>query len=105
VVAALAAIGASPVAPRGYGLRNLTADHWLPFATRSGLVDAPGPLRVGEVLLIALGHSQHHLVIAADSAAVIHAHAGLRRVVRQPFEPSWQVCAKWRASPPIALPR
>ena len=102
VVAALAAIGASPVAPRGYSLRNLTTDHWLPFAACSGLVDSPGPVQVGEVLLIALGHGQHHLVIAADGAAVIHAHAGLRRVVRQPFEPAWKVCAKWRASPPIA---
>lgn len=96
VFAALAAIGTSPVAPRGYGLRNMTADHWLPFAARSGLVGAPGPVRVGEVLLIALGHCQHHLVIAAEGAAVIHAHAGLRRVVRQPFEPAWRVGAKWR---------
>lgn len=99
VFAALAAAGAQPVAPHGYHLRNLSVDGWLPFADRSGLTAAPGSVRSGEVLLIALGHSQHHLVIMANHADVIHAHAGLRRVVRQPLEPNWRVCAKWAAAP------
>lgn len=97
VFAALAATGASPVAPQGYGLRNLSVDHWLHLASQSGLTPSPGPVRAGDVLLIALGACQHHLVIAAGPAFVIHAHAGLKRVVRQPFEPGWKVSAKWRA--------
>jgi len=98
VSAALAASGAQPVVPTGYGLRNLSIDQWLPLAGRSGLEPSSGPLRAGDVLLIALAHCQHHLVIAADAVSVIHAHAGLRRVVRQPLDPNWQVCAQWRAA-------
>lgn len=99
VHAALAAAGAQPVAPRGYGLRNLGIAQWLPLAQQSGLEPASGPRAPGDVLLIALVHCQHHLVIAADDANVIHAHAGLRRVVRQPFDPAWQICAHWRLAP------
>ncbi len=99
VVAALAATGASPHAPTGYGLRNLAVGQWLHFAARSGLAESSGPIRSGDVLLIALGHCQHHLAIAADETSVIHAHAGLRQVVRQPLEPAWQISAKWRAAP------
>lgn len=100
VFAALAASGSKPVAPRGYRMRNLSVDGWLQFAARSGLTPSPGPVRTGEVLLVALGHCQHHLMIMIGAAEVIHAHAGLRQVVRQPLEPTWRVCAKWRALPP-----
>lgn len=98
VAAALSAIGAQPTAPAGYGLRNLTVDHWLHHASASGLEPSPGPVRAGDVLLITLGACQHHLVIATDERTVIHAHAGLRRVVRQPLEHTWQIRAKWRAA-------
>lgn len=96
VSAALATSGARPAVPHGYGLRNTRINQWLPLAKRSGLVAAPGPMRAGEILLIALAHCQHHLVIAADHATVIHAHAGLRRVVLQPRDPAWHIQAKWR---------
>ena len=99
VAAAMAATGANPQTPIGYGLRNLAVGHWLHFAARSGLEVSPGPVRTGDVLLIALGHCQHHLAVAADESSVVHAHSGLRQVVRQPLEPAWQVCAKWRVVP------
>ena len=96
VVAALAATGARPVAPSGYSLRNLTVNQWLHFAEQSGLAPSSGPVCAGDVLLIALNHCQHHLAIAVNDTSVIHAHAGLRRVVCQPFEPTWRIFAKWR---------
>lgn len=96
VDAALAAAGARPVTPRGYGLRNVAVDGWLLFAAQSGLIAGPGPIRAGDVLLLALGYAQHHLVIALDAESVVHAHAGLRRVVQQPREPAWQIEAAWR---------
>jgi len=99
VSAALAASGVRPAVPTGYSLRNLDIAQWLPLAQQSGLVPAPGAICAGEVLLIALAHCQHHLVIAADAVTVIHAHAGLRRVVLQPLDPAWQVHAKWRFAP------
>lgn len=98
VAASLAAIGLSPKAPSGYGLRNVAVKNWLQFAAASDLLWSPGPIRKGDVVLIALGHGQHHLVITESCASVIHAHAGLRQVVRQPFEPRWRVLAKWRAA-------
>lgn len=99
VVAALKAIGAKPLAPTGYSLRNLSVDQWLHFAARSGLAPSPGPIRRDDVLLITLSHCQHHLAIAADATNVIHAHAGLRQVVHQPLESTWRISAKWRAAP------
>lgn len=94
--AALAAAGCEPVAPRGYALRNVAVDAWLPAAAQSGLIAASGPVRTGDILLLALGYAQHHLVIAVDGGSVVHAHAGLRRVVRQPRDPAWQIEAAWR---------
>jgi cell wall-associated NlpC family hydrolase len=99
VHAALAAAGAAPVAPQGYGLRNIAVDDWLPFAAQSGLVTARGPIRAGDILLLGLGYAQHHLVVAVDALSVVHAHAGLRRVVVQPREPAWQIDAAWRIAP------
>lgn len=96
VHAALAAAGCEPVPPRGYGLRNIAVDAWLPAAAQSGLVEACGPIRAGDILLLALGYAQHHLVVALDAGSVVHAHAGLRRVVRQPREPAWDIEAAWR---------
>jgi pyrimidine deaminase RibD-like protein len=72
----------------------------LPLAEQSGLVPAADTvLRRGDVVLITLPPCQHHLVIAADHQSVIHAHAGLRRVVRQPLDPVWRIAAQWRAAP------
>ena len=99
VSAALAATGARPIVPTGYTLRNLDVDHWLPMAGASGLVTACGPVRAGDILLVVLPHCQHHLMIAADAENAVHAHAGLRRVVRQPIDPDWQIRARWRAAP------
>lgn len=99
VGAALTATGARPIVPTGYGLRNLAVDHWLHFASRSGLVSSPGPVRAGDVMLIALSHCQYHLVIATSGVSVIHAHAGLRQVVQQPRERTWRVYTKWCVVP------
>ncbi|NCP13757.1 MAG: C40 family peptidase [Sphingomonadales bacterium] len=96
VSAVLQANGARPAPPSGYALRNLDIAQWLPSARESGLVLSIGPIRAGDVLLIALGHYQHHLAIAADPLCVVHAHAGLRRVVLQPRDPAWQIDVKWR---------
>lgn len=99
VSAALAHSGRQPVPPTGYGLRNVSIHQWLPFAATSGLMPTSDAIQTGDVLLIALGFAQHHLVIAVDPACIVHAHAGLRRVVVQPREPAWQVRTQWRIAP------
>lgn len=98
VVASLVAIGRRPVAPRGYGLRNLGVEQWLAFAERSGLEPATESVGGDEVLLAALGYGQHHLMITTDQHEVVHAHAGLRRVVRQRRDPASRISARWRLS-------
>lgn len=103
VAAALTEIGAQPVAPSGYALRNLGIDHWLHHAGQSGLLPAFGAIQDGDVLLIALGHCQHHLAIATAGSTVVHAHAGLRHVVHQPLQPEWRIIAKWRSSPAMKV--
>lgn len=100
VVVALERAGLLAVPPSGYALRNLEVTQWLPLAERSGLVPARGAACAGEVLLIVLPACQHHLVITADTANIVHAHAGLRRVVRQPLDPAWRIAARWRVQPP-----
>ncbi|GIX20065.1 hypothetical protein [Erythrobacter cryptus] len=103
VAAAITACGLAPITPRGYGLRNLEIGTWLACADRSGLIKACGPVCAGDVLLLGLGRGQHHLAIAAEAGSVIHAHAGLGRVVQQPFDPGWIICAQWRLAPPVEV--
>lgn len=100
VALALEATGARTVAPRGYALRNLGVETWLPFAGQAGLAPAQDEVRAGDILLITLGFAQHHLAIAIDGQSVVHAHAGLRRVVCQPRDPTWQISARWRVPSP-----
>lgn len=94
--ASLVRIGRSAVAPEGYRLRNSDPSRWFGFARHSGLGDAEGDLIVGDVLVVAPGPGQQHLQIIETPKSVIHAHAGLRRVVRQPSDFSADLLAHWR---------
>jgi hypothetical protein len=96
VVASLAVLGGHPVAPHGYGLRNLCIDQWLHFAERSGLVRARRAIGPDEVILARLGYGQHHLLITVGDGDVVHAHAGLRRVVRHRRDNTLGLSARWR---------
>jgi cell wall-associated NlpC family hydrolase len=101
VAASLAAMGRTPMPPQGYSLRNLSIQRWLGHAMRSGLEPADGPVQRGDVLLVQPSAVQHHLLIASDPAHVVHAHAGLRRVVRQPLAHCAIISAHWRLAPPF----
>lgn len=93
-------------APSDYALRTLSTGPLL-----ESLRDCPARRlrraaddRTGDIVLCAVGPAQSHLVIidrnqAPDARAqttFIHAHAGLRRVVRTPGRPPWPVVARWR---------
>jgi cell wall-associated NlpC family hydrolase len=99
VFASLAAIGRMPVAPAGYAMRNQSIDHWLGCAPASGLAAVKGQIARGDVLLMQPSAVQHHLMIAASADSVIHAHAGLRRVVCQPLANQPAITAHWRLAP------
>jgi lipoprotein Spr len=49
----------------------------------------------GDLLTIAPSPGRRHLAVVTDRC-VVHAHAGLGRVVEGPIDPSWTVLAAWR---------
>ena len=96
LLASLDAVDLHGSPPCGYGLRNHTADRWLALAPQWGLADAGGPILPGDVLVSRPGPLQHHIMIVLDDHKVIHAHSGLRRVVREPLGKSATVIRHWR---------
>jgi murein DD-endopeptidase / murein LD-carboxypeptidase len=94
-VALLAAAGAGvklgPVPPYA-----LSGDH---AAALSGALAALGCRRVrrarpGDLIEYALAPQHRHLAVISD-AGIIHAHAGLGRVVEGPAPADWPVVACW----------
>lgn len=49
----------------------------------------------GDLLSLAPSPGRRHLAVVTDRG-VIHAHAGLGRVVEGPVDPDWTVLAAWR---------
>ena len=92
---ALDAIGQAADLPRGYSLRcrgDMGAAH---IALAAGLRTAAGTIAEGDVLLVRCSPVQLHLIIALDTMRVVHAHAGLRRVVISRLAPAWEVAGHW----------
>lgn len=50
----------------------------------------------GDVLLFDPGGALRHLAVASGDANLIHAHAGLRRVVEGPRDEGWRLIGAWR---------
>lgn len=96
LVRSLADVGCRPVSPQGYRLHNTDPARWLTYADQSGLVLAVGSIERGDVILLRPGPAQQHIVIAEGSGDVIHAHAGLGRIVRQPMKLAEQMLVHWR---------
>ncbi|MFK4874358.1 hypothetical protein [Novosphingobium sp. ZW T3_23] len=96
-----AAMQATALVPNGYRLRSLRCDDADAIAGKLGLLPDPNPVQPspvapGDVLMFRPGPCQHHLAIAVDRANIVHAHAGLRRVVLGPIPANWPMLACWR---------
>ena len=84
----------------GYALRNASIAGLLAQVPPASLHVVRDPRAAGDILLCRPGPAQHHLLVALDAHAVVHAHAGLRRVVCQsgplpwPIEHHWRACAE-----------
>ncbi len=96
VHASLLAIGRNPVSPEGYRIRNVDTRGWQETAAICGLYPVSGPVRPGDVVMVRPGPAQHHLVICESAGMAVHAHAGLRKVVRQPMSFPQRPLAHWR---------
>ena len=82
--------------PRLYALRNRSIGHPLEALARCDLIPADPPPLAGDILLVAPGPAQHHLLVTAGSDRFVHAHAGLRRIVVAPGPLPWPVLRLWR---------
>lgn len=97
VLLAMAEIGRPVRLPLSYHLRNLDPERFLELPAAAGFTEPiEGDLEDGDVLMFAPGAAQLHLAIVAVGGGVIHAHAGLRRVVRTPFPLPWPIIGHWR---------
>jgi cell wall-associated NlpC family hydrolase len=96
VWAAYAAAGVRLIAPADYPLRGWSAARVVRGLEASGLsaCDDEG-LAVGDVALLRLAAGQFHLGILG-AGHVVHAHAGLRRVVAVPMDAAWRAAERWR---------
>lgn len=94
LAAALTTIGRPAVLPTGYRLRARVLPSLEPFVGPCGFAPCEGAVLPGDVLMLRVGPCQHHLVVAARGGFV-HAHAGLRRVVKAPLIEAPAV-GRWR---------
>jgi cell wall-associated NlpC family hydrolase len=96
VVAALESIGAPTPAIVPYALRQHDFAAQLECAGNAGFDEVVGRLLAGDVLLLRPGPAQVHLAIVGSDGGLIHAHAGLGRVVLTPSPVPWPVERHWR---------
>ena len=92
-VAALRAAGVS-VAVRGdYSLRSA---RWERGDEPGGVVRCAGDAP-GDVLLLRIDATQLHVAVRT-AGGIVHADAGLRRVVERPGALGWPIVAAWRVA-------
>ncbi len=100
VVLALRGAGHAIGAPPSYSLRTGAG---LPVSVcmrRAGLREALGALP-GDIILARLSPIQIHMMVGSGDGPVVHAHAGLGRVVEMPFPREWTVMSRWRPASDI----
>ena len=96
LAAAMAATGIDAGLPGDYALRMRDIGKFTRRSAEFGFVACEGPASAGDVLLFHVGPCQYHLAICADGGGLVHAHAGLRRVVRSAALTDWAVVGHWR---------
>lgn len=92
----LEAIGEHINLPDDYSLRNLSADRLIAGVVKHRLSATTLPYAPGDIVLLRVSSVQFHLGIIAHAGALIHAHAGLGRVVATPPPLPWPAEQGWR---------
>ena len=100
VVAAMGETGRTAAFPTGYTLKRRVVDGLEGIAAKLGYREASGPVRRDDVVMYRVGACQFHFGIATGSTEVVHAHAGLRRVVCGAVPTDWLLCGQWRLDQP-----
>lgn len=81
-------------APRTYVLRGTPADQAMEMLDRHFARRLAAAPQVADILLLQPGLDQLHLGLWTG-AGFVHAHAGLRRVVETPGQPSFPLLGIW----------
>lgn len=93
VAHALTAAGWEGEVPTGYAIRGRSAAA-IAASLDARLVRCDGE-RPGDILLVAAGPAQFHLGVRTRTG-LVHADAGLRRVVERPGAVPWPLIGAWR---------
>lgn len=99
LAAALTSGGFPLTLPTGYPLRLRDLSQWLPEPEACGFAPAAQPYQPGDVVMVQPAPAQFHLAIADRTLGWVHAHAGLRRIVRDEALPAGQLIHLWRLLP------
>jgi len=96
LAAALERSGRTASLPATYTMRTAMPGRLDVIAKDCGMGLASGPVRAGDVVLVRISACQFHLLLALGPARFIHAHAGLRRIVKHQGTPAWPIVGHWR---------
>ena len=99
VACALKRAGVRAILPRGYGLRTSDPQAWIDRCRLDEIEMVEPPARCGDVILVRPGPGHVHLMICDEGPAFIHAHAGLRKVLRTSAPLLWRIEKVWRTGP------
>ncbi|PXW78144.1 hypothetical protein C7451_103252 [Blastomonas natatoria] len=97
LAAALERVGRSVDAPIAYRLRGGCLDRFDDWASSCGLTEVEDvrPDRPGDILLCEPNSGQFHVMIIG-MGLLVHAHAGLGRVVASPLPVPWPIRRRWQ---------
>lgn len=100
--AALAACCQNAILPSGYTLRSRHRPETEVLASSLGFEPVSGPRRPGDLLMLRPDACQYHFALATGLRDIVHAHAGLGRVVEGPLPDAWPIAGHWRWRAPLA---
>ena len=93
---ALSVIGRTLPPLPNYGMRNFGRERFDKLIDAAGLGVTFEPQLAGDILLLRPSVAQYHLAIVGPAARLIHAHAGLGRVVASHAPLPWPIETRWR---------
>ena len=93
---AAAAAGLTPARLPAYTLGGDDHDQLDAELAAAGCTSLAGTeAHPGDLLVAAPAYGRRHLAVVTPRG-VVHAHAGLGRVVEAPADPAWEILAAWR---------
>jgi cell wall-associated NlpC family hydrolase len=96
VAATLSRLGMPVPQIAPYAMRQRHFDAQLASAFAAGFGEVGGAIEPGDLLLLTPGPAQVHLAIVGQSTGLVHAHAGLGRVVLTPPPCPAPIARHWR---------